>query len=409
MRPKKRSAERAGRWAKVWCRHSREDVFATLFRGVTKLVVRIRLWGSWGGGRDRLTQHVRGDARKPAVFHDDQICAGLDGELTGRFGGADHSSHRGTQIGVFGFLDVFHVAVAPVEQAAQKVGWDVCLLYGVGMRWILLVLFVLTGSLLRADEFSDTLKKAEKGSADAQRALGEMYRFREGVAQDKGEALREGLKWLRKAADQGHAQALDDLGEMYRFGMGVPTDVAKAVEWYERGAEQGHAHAQNVLGDIYCEGEMGWKNYTEGLKWYRKAADQGNASAQLSIGRIYAYGRGVPKNYAEGLKWLRKAADQGIVGAQADLGDIYANCKGVPKDYVQSYVWLSIAAANGNERSQAKLGEIEELMTPAQIEEAQREARRRFENMPLSPVEALQKVMREEREAKRRVEAIERK
>ena len=346
MRPKKRSAERAGRWAKVWCRHSREDVFATLFRGVTKLVVRIRLWGSWGGGRDRLTQHVRGDARKPAVFHDDQICAGLDGELTGRFGCADHSSHRGTQIGVFGFLDVFHVAVAPVEQAAQKVGWDVCLLYGFGMRWILLVFFVLTGSLLRADEFlhapiAETLKKAEQGDASAQ------Y----------------------------------DLGYMYLYGDGAPKRSEEALKWYRKAADQGHAKAQDSLGDIYCEGKMGWKNYTEGLKWYRKAADQGNASAQLSIGRIYAYGKGVPKNYAEGLKWLRKAADQGILGAQVDLGDIYANGKGVPKDYVQSYVWLSIAAANGNEWSQVKLGEIEELMTPAQIEEAQREAKKRFEEM----------------------------
>lgn len=144
---------------------------------------------------------MRGDASKPAVFHDDQICAGLDGELTGRFGGADHSSHRGTQIGVFGFLDVFHVEVAPVEQAAQKVGWDVCLLYDFGMRWILLVFLVLTGSLLRADEFSDTLKKAEQGNAEAQFKLGEMYRFgNKGVSKDSAEAV----KWYEKAAEQGN-------------------------------------------------------------------------------------------------------------------------------------------------------------------------------------------------------------
>ena len=60
---------------------------------------------------------MRGDASKLAIFHDDQIRAGLDGDLTGRLGGADHGSQRGTQIGVFGFLDVF-----------QKVGWDVSIL-----------------------------------------------------------------------------------------------------------------------------------------------------------------------------------------------------------------------------------------------------------------------------------------
>ena len=93
------------------------------------------------------------------------------------------------------------MAVAPVEQAAQKVGWDVCLLYGVGMRWILLVFLVLTGSLLRADEFSDTLKKAEQGNAEAQFKLGEMYRFgNKGVSKDSAEAV----KWYEKAAEQGN-------------------------------------------------------------------------------------------------------------------------------------------------------------------------------------------------------------
>ena len=315
---------------------------------------------------------MRGDARKPAVFHDDQICAGLDGEFTGRFGGADHSSHRGTQIGVFGFLDVFHVAVAPVEQAAQKVGWDVCLLYGVGMRWILLALMVLTGSLLRADDFEQTLKKAEQGNADAQCDLGFLYSYPKMLVP------------------------------------GVLQDYAEALKWYRKAANQGHAGAQFKLGGMHREGEGVSKDYAEALKWYHKAADQGDAGAQFSLGVMYREGEGVSKDYAEALKWYHKAADQGYDLAAEKLSGMYYRGEGVPKDYVRSYMWASIAEAKGSGKSSI-IGDLEKRMTPAQIAEAQREARRRFENMPLSPVEAFQKVMREEREAKRRVEAIERK
>ena len=60
--------------------------------------------GVWG----RLSQRLRGDTGELAVFHDDQIRIGLDGGLPGRLGGAAHRGGGGSQIGIFGFLDVFH-------------------------------------------------------------------------------------------------------------------------------------------------------------------------------------------------------------------------------------------------------------------------------------------------------------
>ena len=320
---------------------------------------------------------MRGDAGKPAVFHDDQICAGLDGELTGRFGGADHSSHRGTQIGVFGFLDVFHVAVAPVEQAAQKVGWDVCLLYDFGMRWILLVFLVLTGSLLRADEFSDTLKKAEQGNADAQVNLGMSYEKGEGVIRD----FKEALKWYRKAADQGNADGQYRVGVLYHVGLGAPKDKGEALKWYRKAADQGKAAAQTGLGISYLKGEGVPKDTAEALNWFRKAANQGDADAQVRLGITYLNGDGVPKDKGEALKWFRKASDQGNADGQLFAGLMYSTGDGVPRNYVKSYVWLSIAAANGSEKAQSTLLDLEARMTPDQIAEAQREAERLFEEM----------------------------
>jgi TPR repeat protein len=60
---------------------------------------------------------------------------------------------------------------------------------------------------------------------------------------------------------------------------------------------------------------------------------------------------------------------------------MYYNGYGVPKSYVLSYVWASIAAANGHEEARARLGDLERRMTPAQIGEAQREAKRGFDEI----------------------------
>ena len=62
-----------------------------------------------------------------------------------------------------------------------------------------MVFVVLTGSLLRADEFADTLKKAEQGSVNDQIHLGIMYLNGEGAPKSPEEAL----KWFQKAADGG--------------------------------------------------------------------------------------------------------------------------------------------------------------------------------------------------------------
>jgi TPR repeat protein len=96
---------------------------------------------------------------------------------------------------------------------------------------------------------------------------------------------------------------------------------------------------------------------------------------------MYARGEGVSKDNAEAVKWYQKAADQGSATAQYSLGSAYHKGEGVPKNYLLSYVWTSIAAANGIQGLQAALDDLEKRMTPAQIEEAQGEAKRRFENL----------------------------
>jgi TPR repeat protein/predicted aspartyl protease len=209
---------------------------------------------------------------------------------------------------------------------------------------------------------------AEQAYAPAQYNLGIMYKKGRGVPKNDKEAI----KWFQSAAALGNAQAQADLGVMYQNGWGVPKDYGEALRLYRLAAEQRYAGAQNNLGFMY---QSGWgvpKNDKEAIKWYRLAVAQGNAQAQANLGSMYEYGRGVPKDYGEAVKLYRLAVAQGDALAQTNLGFMYADGLGVPKDYVLSFMWLIISNGEG-----ASLFEtIASKMTPAQIELAQKMAKR---------------------------------
>ena len=194
-------------------------------------------------------------------------------------------------------------------------------------------------------------KAAEQGYARAQNNLGRMYADGRGVVRDDVEAV----KWFRKAADQGHAAAQFNLGTMYENGRGVAKDGVEAVKWIRKAAEQGHAEAQFMLAMTYENGEGVVKDEVEAAKWYRKAADQGHAAAQYNLGRMYAEGRGVAQVEAEAVKWIRKAADQDHAAAQYNLGLLYDKGHGVAQDDVEAVKRYRKAADRGYVHAQYHL------------------------------------------------------
>ena len=92
----------------------------------------------------------------------------------------------------------------------------------------------------------------------------------------------------------------------------------------------------------------------------------------IQSGRYVCHGEGVPEDDATAVKWYTKAAEQGNAGAQFNLGVMYGNGEGVPENNVLAYMWWNLAAAQGDESSKSHKNNIQEKMTPAQIEEAQR-------------------------------------
>ena len=122
--------------------------------------------------------------------------------------------------------------------------------------------------------------------------------FNEGFAayqrDDYATAFEE---WL-PIAEQGHAAAQKYLGTMYEFGQGVSQDYAEAVKWYRLAAEQGIAFAQYNLGGMYRKGRGVPQDNAEAVKWWRLVAEQGHDDAQYNLGGMYLNGKGVPQDDA---------------------------------------------------------------------------------------------------------------
>lgn len=144
---------------------------------------------------------------------------------------------------------------------------------------------------LSASTFRQLQDEAERGSMQAQYALGSAFFNGNGVKRNP----EEGAKWLKKAAEQGHIAAQCDLGVMCQKGIGVEQDFTETVKWFHLAAEQGDALAQHNLGSVYAKGfkvkGMGFFNptafaflkatqdFVEAYKWFSIAAANGHGSS----------------------------------------------------------------------------------------------------------------------------------
>ena len=179
------------------------------------------------------------------------------------------------------------------------------------------------------------------------------------------------FKEFRRLADEGDERAQTAVGYMYQFGEGVAQDYAAAAQWYHRAATKGYAEAQSRLGFLYDRGIGVRQDDATAVDWYRRAAEQGYAPAQTNLAAMYDQGRGVPRDHATALRWLRRAADQGYVPAQTHVGVMYIRGPGdLAVDYVQAYMWLTLASQKGDLEARRELAQLTEFMSFEQIRRA---------------------------------------
>jgi TPR repeat protein len=161
--------------------------------------------------------------------------------------------------------------------------------------WVALAMLVCIATVWAQSKGIDPslLAKAKAGDANAEFQLAlRLMNGSGGVQQDTREAMIE----FQKAAEKGNAEAQYMLGQIYEdggMGMAVPDSDGS----YTDGRVVNFHPVPNDFGLA--------------AKWYRMAAKQGNALAQNHLGSIYADGRGVPQDYAEAYFWLSLASANG--------------------------------------------------------------------------------------------------
>ncbi len=122
-------------------------------------------------------------------------------------------------------------------------------------------------------------QEAEKGLAEAQRLLAQLYETGQGVKANESVAWT----WYRKAAILGDVEAMYRLGRMHETGLGVPQSYQEALRWYQRAARLGHGPSKARLGRFYLEGKGAKTNVTQGVVHIREAAMLGEAEAEALL------------------------------------------------------------------------------------------------------------------------------
>jgi len=156
----------------------------------------------------------------------------------------------------------------------------------------------------------------------------------------------------------------------------ISEDFETAFQEWSPLAAQGDAEAQNMLGYMYRWGQGVGQDFAKAQEWYLRSANQGHARAQNNLGMIYLQGLGVPKNHQQAFYWFLRAAEQDNAAGQNHLGLLYFKGEGVTQDYIQSYKWALLAANQGMDAAMMALPMLEEVMTPAQLEEAKQLAKK---------------------------------
>ena len=93
-------------------------------------------------------------------------------------------------------------------------------------------------------------KRAEKGDADAQYELAELY------LKDSTK-VEEGIEFLKQAAQNDNVEAQVILGSWFYYGINVKQDYSTALAWWQLAAEKGEKAALYNIGYCHDKGRNG--------------------------------------------------------------------------------------------------------------------------------------------------------
>ena len=152
----------------------------------------------------------------------------------------------------------------------------------------------------------------------------------------------------------------------------VPLDYHEALNWFTKAADQGEPHAACRVGDIYFEGQGVAVDKAVAMGWYERDARRGCTRSQFHLGLCAEQ----QSNPIQALAWYRLAATNGFAEAQTTLAERLNDELQPAPDYLEAYLWYHIAADAGNRVAAVSARRLKNKLTPAQLEQADKEARK---------------------------------
>lgn len=156
--------------------------------------------------------------------------------------------------------------------------------------------------------------------------------------------FEEARKILLAAADKGEAESEALLGQIYNAGWGVQVDYEQAFKWWSRAASAGSTDALWGLGLLYDDGKGVGRDSAKAAELWRQGSERGNIKATVNLAFLYEEGRGVQRDLKEGARLFKIAAEAGEPGAQFNYALKLLRGEGVERDEIRGAAWLRIAA-----------------------------------------------------------------
>jgi TPR repeat protein len=166
----------------------------------------------------------------------------------------------------------------------------------------------------------------------------------EAMALIRQRKFSEAREILLPVAEKGQAESQALLGQIYNAGWGVPVNYEQAFKWWSRAADGGSTDAQWGLGLLYDDGKGVARDSKKAAMLWKRAAERGNIKATINLAFLYEEGRGVERDLKECARLFKLAAEAGDPGAQLNYGLKLLNGEGVEQNQVLGCAWIGVAA-----------------------------------------------------------------
>ncbi len=203
---------------------------------------------------------------------------------------------------------------------------------------------------------------AEKGLVPAMYRLGLLLERDARTRREKGgtkiafeNRLKAAANWYAKAVEKGYAPAQRALGALHEFGDGVPKDLAEALRLYKLAGEGGDAAGMTSLAFLYASGKGVFRDPIEARRWYVRAAKAGSERAMFNLAIMLMSPDGGPVEMEEAGRWLKEAAKKGHAGAMRQLAALFDEGRGLGRDTDAAALYLLKAFAAGDSNAEHDL------------------------------------------------------